>query len=57
MTHRRGEMSGTVADDSEVVFEQPKKGAGVVEQESPTPSQGNEEHVAGRYRTSPERST
>ena len=36
-------MSKTIADDSEVVFEQPRKGAGVVEQEGPTPSQGNEE--------------
>ena len=36
-------MSKTIADDSEVVFEQPGRGAGVLEQEGPTPSQGNEE--------------
>ena len=36
-------MSKTIADDSEVVFEQPGKSAGVVEQEGPTPSQSNEE--------------
>ena len=36
-------MSKTITDDSEVVFEQPGKSAGVVEQEGPTPSQGNEE--------------
>ena len=43
MTHRREEMSETVADDSEVVFEQHKKRAGVVEQEGLRPIQGNEE--------------
>ena len=36
-------MSKTVTDDSEVVFEQPGKSAGVVEQEGPTLSQSNEE--------------
>ena len=36
-------MSKTITDDSEVVFEQPGKSAGVVEQEGPTPSQGNGE--------------
>ena len=36
-------MSKTITDDSEVVFEQPGKSAGVVEQEGPTPSQSNEE--------------
>ena len=36
-------MSKTITDDREVVFEQPGKSAGVVEQEGPTPSQSNEE--------------
>ena len=36
-------MSTTITDDSEVVFEQPGKIAGVVEQEGLTPSQSNEE--------------
>ena len=36
-------MSKTITDDSEVVFEQPGKSAGVVEQEGLTPSQSNEE--------------
>ena len=36
-------MSKTITDDSEVVFEQPGKSAGVVEQEGPTLSQSNEE--------------
>ena len=43
MTHRWGEMSKTIADDSEVVFEQPGKGTEVVEQEGSTPSQGKKE--------------
>ena len=36
-------MSRTIADDSEVVFEQPGKGTEVVEQEGSTPSQGKKE--------------
>ena len=36
-------MSKTIADDSEVVFEQPRKGTEVVEQEGSTPSQGKKE--------------
>ena len=36
-------MSKTIADDSEVVFEQPGESAGVVEQEGPTLSQSNKE--------------
>ena len=36
-------MSKTIADDSEVVFEQPGKSTDVVEQEGSTPSQGKKE--------------
>ena len=36
-------MSKTIADDSEVVFEQPGKSTEVVEQEGSTPSQGKKE--------------
>ena len=43
MTDKWGEMSKTIADDSEVVFEQPGKGTEVVEQEGSTPSQGKKE--------------
>ena len=36
-------MSKTITDDSEVAFDQPEKGAGIMEQKGPTPSRNNEE--------------
>ena len=43
LAHEQCEMSQTLADDSEVVFEQPGKSAGAMEQEGLVPSRRKEE--------------